>query len=84
MSTRLPIAHSGGHVMLGNTPLALADARTLLCDLVDDFQVAKGARQDIDALFHQKYQLTTAIFQCIAWRKAAGWTDPNMADRVRT
>jgi hypothetical protein len=94
-----PIHHIGGHVMLGEQPLTLADATALWQDTGADFMSAAKARDlanqggrigkivrvsaEMTRLSLLESALRRAITECADWRKAAGWDDPFAADERR-
>jgi hypothetical protein len=79
----VPYRHIGGAVVADHGPMRLAMAR----DLAGFYQSeghrcrAAGARAPALVCAERSAALAEAVVQAEAWRRAAGWADPNDADR---
>jgi len=71
--------HSGGHVMSAEGPLALPLARRLRRVCAEE--EAKAADRAV-ALGVVRDSLSAALATAEAWRRAAGWDDPDAADDI--
>jgi hypothetical protein len=78
-----PYRHIGGMVMADHGPLSLAGARALVAfyraearysRALDDPATSRGCAVRADVL-------SRAVTAAEAWRRAAGWTEPEAADR---
>jgi hypothetical protein len=75
--------HSGGHVMCAEGPLALSLARRLVSVCAEEEAAALPANVPrAMALRAVRETLRTALATAEAWRRAAGWDNPEAADET--
>jgi hypothetical protein len=70
---------SGGHVMCAEGPLALTLARRLLSVCAEEEAEATHRAAALRAV---RETLSAALATAEAWRRAAGWDNPDAADDI--
>ena len=77
-----PFRHIGGMVTADHGPMPLATARGLADFYRSEATYWRGMADDMtsSACALRASGLETAILAAAAWRRAAGWTDPDTAD----
>jgi hypothetical protein len=77
--------HIGGAVIADHGPISLAAARNMAQFYAGQSleHGARGALRAAQECEARSRSLSEAVGAAISWRRAAGWTDPDMADQSR-
>jgi len=73
-----PFRAVGGAILADHGPIRLTDARALMVAYAREAAASGGRWRDLCG--GRAQALSAAVTEAMAWRRAAGWGDPEQAD----